>query len=246
MRAVNKVITFVKRFLNRRSLYLLIFSVILVVLASGGTYFFLNRETGGVGSNSAQAEKNKILREVGKLIDLPSEDPILARISDISILSRQPFYKNAKNGDVLLVFQTSGTVVLYRESENKIINVGRVSPEEAGLLGQSASKPESLTSDNLSSQEETSIKVAIYNGTKTAGLARKTADDLLAKYPNIEVIYVSKSVGEYAKTLIVDLSGKNKTTAESLAKYLNGDLGILPQGEAATPGAQIVVILGQE
>jgi hypothetical protein len=59
---------------------------------------------------------------------LPEEEPVLFTVNDAVLLkSQQAFFKDAENGDVLLVFQTSGKALIYRESSDKIINAGPVS-----------------------------------------------------------------------------------------------------------------------
>jgi hypothetical protein len=36
--------------------------------------------------------------------------------------SGAPFYKNAQNGDKILIFAQAGKIIIYRESESLIIN----------------------------------------------------------------------------------------------------------------------------
>ncbi len=74
---------------------------------------------------SAQTEISSLVSQVGKLIVLPSNElPTVTTISDASKLNGQPFFKNAKNNDKLLVYANSKWAVLYRSSENRIIEVG--------------------------------------------------------------------------------------------------------------------------
>jgi len=64
---------------------------------------------------------------VGVLYALPDEDPVVGKIQDREKLSDQEFFKNAANGDDLLIYQESKLAIIYRASENKLINVGPVS-----------------------------------------------------------------------------------------------------------------------
>ena len=60
-----------------------------------------------VASQMEQAQVKELVAKVGKLIILPTgEEPVVATINDASALVKdQVFYKGAKNGDVVLVYQ---------------------------------------------------------------------------------------------------------------------------------------------
>lgn len=75
----------------------------------------------------AEAEKQSILGELGKLMVLPEGDPVLFKVSDEETMKKQQaFFKDTKNDDVLLVFQASSKAIIYRPSSKMIINVGPV------------------------------------------------------------------------------------------------------------------------
>jgi len=59
---------------------------------------------------------------VGELINVPDELPTVTTIVDIIALqnSDSDFYKDAQNGDIVLIY--TSLAVIYRESENKVIN----------------------------------------------------------------------------------------------------------------------------
>src|SRR5947209_2486908 len=81
-------------------------SIIVILLVIAGEYFFTKYQNSKVDPQAqSQQEVKKILAEVGKLIDLPSgEDPTLATVTDADKLKDQPFFKNAKNGDKVLIY----------------------------------------------------------------------------------------------------------------------------------------------
>ncbi|KKR56818.1 MAG: hypothetical protein UT96_C0033G0001, partial [Candidatus Woesebacteria bacterium GW2011_GWC2_40_30] len=89
------------------------------------------------GTAQAQAEANALVAKVSKLMTLPTDEtPTIATVTDVSIVADQPFFKNAQNGDKVLIYQKAGKAILYRESENKIIEVGAVN------FNQAAASPE--------------------------------------------------------------------------------------------------------
>lgn len=76
----------------------------------------------------AQVNKtNAIKDKVAKLITVPADEtPILATVDDKEKLKDQPFFKDANNGDYILMFAQSKKAIIYRDSENKIINAGPI------------------------------------------------------------------------------------------------------------------------
>jgi hypothetical protein len=79
------------------------------------------------GAAAAQAEVDATVAKVGKLIALPTDEkPTVATVTDASKVSSQPFFQNAKNGDVVLIYTKAQKAILYSPSENKIVEVGAV------------------------------------------------------------------------------------------------------------------------
>jgi len=72
-------------------------------------------------------ENKKLVNDIGKYIELPGETPTVATVNDASKLNHQEFFKNAKNGDKVLVFSESGRALLYRPSTQKVIEYSKVS-----------------------------------------------------------------------------------------------------------------------
>ena len=91
---------------------------------------------------SAQNTKQRIVDNVSKLYDVPQEEPTLAKVTEAEkIKKQQEFFKNAQNGDYILVWPNAKLGLLYRESTNKVINVGPVqsqSDEQTGTTPQNA------------------------------------------------------------------------------------------------------------
>lgn len=73
---------------------------------------------------SPKTADEKIVKEVGKMMVLPEETPVIATVEDINKVKDQPFFKNALNGDKVLAFVQSKKAILYRPSTGMIIEVG--------------------------------------------------------------------------------------------------------------------------
>lgn len=84
------------------------------------------------GTAAAQAEIDALTTQVGKLINLPADEkPTVATVTDASKVKDQQFFKNAQNGDKVLIYQKAQKAILYRPSENRIIEVGAVNINQA-------------------------------------------------------------------------------------------------------------------
>ena len=114
-----------KRVFNRLNFRILV--IFAFVVAIGMAVFFglkyrdtqdrLNNPTAAV-----QAETDEAVGKIGKLFILPSgETPTLFKITDIT-KRKEAFFKKAKNGDQGLIYTKAKLVILYRPSENKIVN----------------------------------------------------------------------------------------------------------------------------
>lgn len=109
--------------------------LLLLGLAIGGSLYVVQKrpEILGLSKNSTaidEKELERIVAEVGELMLLPDETPTIATVTDLSKVTDQPFFKNALEGDKVLVYRAAKKAILYRPSENKIIEVGVVNLQE--------------------------------------------------------------------------------------------------------------------
>lgn len=74
---------------------------------------------------------DKLLARVAELIILPNERPFIATLVDHKPLKNNPFFKDAKEGDKLLLFEGAGRAILYDPELNKLLNTGTI--EETGI-----------------------------------------------------------------------------------------------------------------
>lgn len=97
-------------------------SILLIAIAAAG-YFYLKvkkLETVTSGQDSSQA----LLDQVSKLIILPQdEQPTIATVTDTEKLKDQAFFANAQAGDKVIIYTTAKKAILFRPSENKIVEV---------------------------------------------------------------------------------------------------------------------------
>lgn len=211
------------------------------ILGSGLYYYLQYQKTQLLLKNpvlASEMEQEKLVADISKLTQLPTnEHPTMAKVSDITKLHGQPFFQNAKNGDVVLIYPKAKEAILYDPTSNKIVQMGPI------MVNQPSSQGAALGAQT----SQQSVTVALYNGTTITGLTRKVQQELQQKMSNITVIKnVNANRQDYAHTIVIDLTGKKNTIAQQVAKIVQGSVGSLPSGESASANADIIIILGEQ
>lgn len=108
-----------------------LFVFLAFIVAVGATAFAITKYPQVLGLSKgqalAQAEVDSLVMDVEKLLALPSDEkPTVATITDVEKLKEQVFFKNALNGDKVLIYTKNRKAILYRPTENKIVEVGAV------------------------------------------------------------------------------------------------------------------------
>jgi len=113
-------------FLKKRWWVLLIVVVLLAgIVVLCYAYLTTRNQLTKLSSNS-QNDVQQLTKQIGTYLQLPDESPTLATVSDVGKLKSQDFFKNAQNGDKVLIFSKSGRALLYRPSTQKIIEYSKV------------------------------------------------------------------------------------------------------------------------
>ena len=113
------------QWIKKRWKILLIIVVVAGFIALGYGYIHTKNELNKLSDNkaAAQTEIQQITKQISKTVELPSgETPILSSVIDAAKVKGQgAFFKNAQNGDKVLIYQSAGVAVLYRPSTKKVI-----------------------------------------------------------------------------------------------------------------------------
>ncbi len=119
------------------------------VVVIGGLLLYVKAkpEILGLSKNTdevSQEEVEELVEEVGKLIELPDEVPTVATVTDIESINKeeQAFFANAQNGDKVLIYTNAKKAILYRPSENIIIEVGNVNLQADQPTPEPTAEPE--------------------------------------------------------------------------------------------------------
>lgn len=104
---------------------IIVISLLVVGFASAsGYYYYKFQKIKNDPEIAKQEEIKAITNKVRKLIALPEgNDLTIATIKDKDKLEGQNFFRNSENGDKILIYANAKKAILYRPSENKIIEV---------------------------------------------------------------------------------------------------------------------------
>lgn len=209
---------------------------IVAIIAAGITALVARQRPDILGLASAtntQLEVESLVAQVGRLMELPDEQPTVATVTDVEKLKNQPFFAKSQNGDKVLIFTNAKKAVLYRPSTNLIIDVAPVT------LGSDA------TASAQTSEPQTST-VVLRNGTSIVGLTRTYESVIKQKTPTLTVVDRENATrSDWEKSILVDVSGQRSSEAQNLAQVLGITVEPLPAQES-TPSADFLIILGQD
>lgn len=111
-----------------KSLFKIICWLLLGIIIGALGLFFYNYYLVVKSNKSEVINQSDLILKISKLVILPTgEEPAVATINDApSLIKEQVFYKNAINGDIVLVYQKAAKAIVYSPSRNIIVNVGPV------------------------------------------------------------------------------------------------------------------------
>lgn len=218
---------------------MIIFAVLFLLAAGGFVWSYINYSNAKkqlvvltdpkAQQEAAKKEVQALVDKVKKLVVLPeNEDPTIATITDAPALAKeQPFYKDAHNGDKLMVYMQAKKAFIYDPNRNILVNVGPIYME------------------NSAQQVQNALNIEVRNGSSKTGQGTTVADDLkqTAAFNVVKVANAAK--GDYQGNIIVDKSkGDKNTIIDALkTKYSAAVVKDLPQGEKDTD-AEVLLIVG--
>lgn len=170
-----------------------------------------------------KAEAKELVDKVSKLMVLPEGEPTIATVADSQALAeQQQFFKNAQNGDKVLIYKD--TAIIYNPTENRIVNVG----------------PVLMDGDQAAKTNPQEFSVEIRNGSQKIGVANELGDSL--KKAGFNVATVGNAANpDYQETILVNANGKDVKALEEQLKVTATDK--LPAGEASS-SQDVIIILG--
>lgn len=222
---------------NKNILIILVIIVILGLVGLSFLYFQYQKTSNELKKVKSQLstttqggkedEVKRLVSEVSKVARLPeNETPSIATITDVSKLKDQSFFKGAKNGDILLVYNTSGKAILYDPKDKKIVDVT------------------TLTTTASFNQQ---FKVAIRNGTFTPNLAGKLEEGLKKALGVVNVVSKENAQKQtFEKTIVIILNKDAAEFAANVVRAINAQVADMPADEPKPTGVDVLVIIGKD
>lgn len=214
---------------------------LLFLVAAGAAYWFFSESQTLKVKVSELEEKIKAtqvassgeglspIEKLNKHMLLPQAQS--AQVSTIEnakdLKQNDTFFEYAENGDLLVQFPN--LEIIYNNTADVIINArtkntGQVAGAEARAL-------------------QGAINLEIRNGAGVAGLASKTANTFTGVKEYVVKTVGNASKSDYAKTVVVNLSGKDVSGLEK--QFNTKAVTVLPTGEAVSD-ADVVIIMGRQ
>ncbi len=213
---------------SKAILSILLVAAVIALVVLFQKYYTAKKELAFLQDPKVQEEKIKaetkdLVDKVGKLMVLPEGEPTIATVVDSEKLaSEQVFFKDAKNGDKVLIYKDKA--IIYNPAENRIINVG----------------PVLMTGEQVNALNPQAPTVEVRNGSQKIGAANDLGDQL--KKAGFNVATVGNAANpDYKETVLVNLTGKDVKALEEQLKVTA--VNKLPDGEASST-QDIVIILG--
>jgi hypothetical protein len=209
-------------------------------LVAGGAVYCLARVSPDVlGLKTtiiiSEAEEAKaLLSDVAKIMDIPQDEtPSITTVTDTEKSATETYFKNAKNGDKVIYFKENGKIILYRPTENKIIDVGFITTPTPTPTAPLAILPRSM-------------RFFIFNGTSTLGATKGIEAKLKELYPNAEILgRTAANKTNYIDTVFIDLIGSRAEDAKKMADELGISVGVLPGDEKGPDNSDFLIIVGK-
>lgn len=233
-------------------------SAVLVTGSLGAAAYFYTEYKKVTEVRIPAVEVEALVASISEHFELPAgETPTLATVTDREKLSGQDFFAGAQNGDKVLLYQEGRKAILYRPSTGKIVNVApinvgdpAVEPAPAEVAGtETASEPAPAEEPLDPVIPETPARVSLLNGTTKKGLtADFEKEEVLSDAASYQVVAKENAArSDYETTVVVDLTNDQAARAKVLAEKLGVDVSSgAPDGEAAPPDTDILVILGAD
>jgi hypothetical protein len=112
--------------MHQRILLLVVVAVVIAV----SVIYFINNGSGNSNSNNSGSDTDILTRLSAVMILPEGEKPSISTVTDAEGLKNgATFYRDAENGDKILVYAQSGKIIIYREADDLIVNVGPIIDE---------------------------------------------------------------------------------------------------------------------
>jgi len=113
-----------KELFTKKTSLIIIVIIVLLITSLTSYYFFQYQRAKKNPEKSAHEEIMRTTEKIQHFIDLPKDEiPRMFTVSNREKLQNQPFFERARDGDQVLIYVTTNKAILYRPSDNRVIEV---------------------------------------------------------------------------------------------------------------------------
>lgn len=241
----------------QKKLTSILIAVTLLSVIVSAYYYTKYKEVSNLIQNPSVAgerERDKIVQQVSTLIDLPADEvPTLATVSEVEKLREQPFFKNARNGDKVLVYATNRKAIMYRPEAHKIIEIAPIAINDQTTVNDNDTAQVAGISQVLDQPQpqvtpstNANYKISIVSSSGVqSDLAASYQSDLQQKFPQLNSFSNSNSESSYSQNVVVLINDSSRSLAQQIAQETKAIFQeALPEGISNNSSADIILILG--
>ena len=226
--------------INKEKLIKFLPYIVLIALAAmtaflGYSYYDLKK-----GYDPQTAEFKEITENIKTLINISEDEEVrVAKITDLEKLKEQneQFYKDAKNGQYLVVLPESQRVLIYDTESKKIVNFSSYNIQV-----------ELIPEDQIEATEKPlTIEIRV-DGQAEAGIGEGIKSGLEKLSTNYKVLAVNKTTNSYEgiKLILLKQAAKPKMSQNIIAHVGTNEIAeIMPENEANS-SADVVIFIGAD
>jgi len=105
------------------------------IVAIGTSAFFYHKYKGA--QNNDQAQQKQLLVNIAKVVQLPNSTPTIVTVADKSKLTNKVLASRVQNKDMLIIYDSSQRIIVYRPSIQKVIDMLTFEPQASGVQPKS-------------------------------------------------------------------------------------------------------------
>ena len=179
------------------------------------------------------------LEKIQSMVIVPTDEaPTLATVVATEALKEQAFFRFVELQDKLFLYDTARIAILYRPSEQKIVNMAYLFESAAGAT---ATAPQVQGASTASAQLKEPATVAVYYATDSATLRSKVGG-ALRSLPNLSISREALTrETSYTGITVIDVKGSNDAMVKTLVDALGARVGQMPKDEDV-PDADVLII----
>lgn len=118
--------------------------LILILFAAATFIFYQYQKNQLLMRDPKVVEKiqtERYIKEINKLVLLPKEEkPVIKMITDADKVKSNPFFKKAKNGDLLFVYEKNQKAILYDPISKKVLELEPLKASDSASPSANRSK----------------------------------------------------------------------------------------------------------